>query len=40
MKNTLKLLFGWTEGRWIVRNQDLVRNIIFKRILENEDMKF
>jgi len=40
MKTTLKIFFGMAEERDSVRNQHLVRNTIFKLILENEDMKF
>lgn len=40
MKNTLQLFFGMAEERDRVRNQDLVRNTIFKLILENEDTRF
>jgi hypothetical protein len=40
MKNTLKLLFGRVEGRYKVKNQDLVRNLMFELTLENENTRF
>jgi hypothetical protein len=40
MENTLKLFFGMAEERDSVSNHDLVRNTIFKLILENEDTRF
>jgi hypothetical protein len=40
MKNALKPFFGVAEERDGVRNQDLVRNTIFKLILGNEDTRF